>query len=62
MVSDVVKAMERYVVPCVADTNDMIHVTQSELEQLVREDTGSIRKSKKTMIRKDRPQAHGPRM
>lgn len=44
------------------DTNYVIHITQGKLEQLVGEDTGSIRKPKQRMIREDCPQSHCPRM
>jgi hypothetical protein len=40
----------------------MVDIAQRELEQLVREDTASIRKSKQTVIRHGRPQPHSPRM
>jgi hypothetical protein len=45
-----------------ANTDDMIHVTQSEFEQLVRKDAGCIRKPEQTVIRKDRSEPHGPSM
>ena len=38
----------------------MIDITQRELEQLIRENTRRIGKSKQTMVRKDSPEAHGP--
>ena len=45
-----------------ADSNYMIHIAQSKFQQLVRQDTRSIRKAKKRMIRKHRPQPHCPSM
>lgn len=44
------------------DANDMIHVTQDEFEQLVSQDTASIGKSEKRVVRKSSPQSHGPSM
>jgi len=44
------------------DADDMIHVAECELQQFVGQDTGSVRKSKKRVIRKDCPQPHGPCM
>jgi hypothetical protein len=41
-----------------ADANYMIHITQCELEQFVRQDTSSIRKSEERMIRENSTQAH----
>jgi hypothetical protein len=49
-------------VPSMADTDNMINIAQSELQKLIGEYATSIRESKETMIRKDSPQAHGPRM
>lgn len=40
----------------------MVHITQDEFEQFVRQDTSSIRKSKQRMIRKHCSQPHRPRM
>ena len=45
-----------------AHSDDMIHVAQSKLQQLIRQDTRRIREAKKRMIRKDSPQSHSPRM
>lgn len=45
-------------VPSMADTDDMINVAQSELEQLVGENTPSICKAKQTVICKDGSQSH----
>ena len=45
-----------------ADANDVIHITQSKLQQLIRQNTRRIREPKKRMIRKHRPQPHSPRM
>lgn len=42
-----------------AHANDMVHVTKSELEQLVCEDTGSICEAKETVVGEDGPQTHG---
>lgn len=44
------------------DADDMVHVAQGELQQLVRQDTGSICEAEQTVIRKDGPQAHCPCM
>lgn len=41
------------------DTYTVIHVTQSEFEKLVCENTGGICEAKKRMIREYGPQAHG---
>jgi hypothetical protein len=48
--------------PSVTDADNMIHITQSKLEQLIRKYARRIRKPKQTMIRKDCPQPHRPRM
>src|SRR5438067_1758195 len=40
----------------------MIHVAQSELQELVRQYTRRICKAKETVIREDRPQPHGSSM
>lgn len=45
-----------------ADTDNMIHITQRKLEQLVGQNAGSIRKTKQGVVRKHRSQTHGPRM
>ena len=45
-----------------ADTNNMVHVAQSKLQQLVGQDTCSVCKTKKAMIGKDGSQAHSSRM
>jgi hypothetical protein len=42
------------------DTNNMIHITQDELQQLVRQDACCIGKTKQRMIRENCPQAHRP--
>lgn len=42
-------------IPSMRNTDDMIHVAQRKLEQLIRENTRRIRKPKETVIRK-----HGP--
>lgn len=44
------------------DADDMIHVAQYKLQQLICQYTGSIRKSKQRVIREYRPQAHSSRM
>jgi len=44
------------------DANDMVHVTQGKLEKLVRKYASRIRESKETVIRKNGPQPHSPRM
>ena len=45
-----------------AHSDDMIHIAQRKLQQLVRQDTRRIREAKKRMIRKHSPQPHSPRM
>lgn len=40
----------------------MIHITQSELEQLVGKDASSVGKSKQGVVRENSPYAHGPGM
>lgn len=44
------------------DAYDMVHVTQCELQELVREDGPSISKAKETVVCKDSSQAHGTGM
>jgi hypothetical protein len=44
------------------DTNNVVHIAERELEQLICEDATSVRKAKQRMISEDRPQAHCPRM
>ena len=44
------------------DADDMINVAQCKLEQLVGQNAPSICKAKQTVVRKDCPQAHCPRM
>jgi hypothetical protein len=46
----------------VTDAYDMVDVTQSELQELVREDGPSISKAKETVVCKNSPQAHGTGM
>ena len=41
-----------------ANANDVVNIAQSELQQLVCQDTRCIRKTKQRMIRKDGPKAH----
>ena len=48
--------------PSMAYSNDMVHIAQSELQQLIRQDTRSIREPKQRMIRKYCSQPHGPGM
>ena len=45
-----------------ADTNNMIHIAKRKFEQLVRQDTSSVRKAKQGMVREHRPQTHCSRM
>jgi hypothetical protein len=45
-----------------ADADDMVYVTQSKLEEFVREYTCCICKPKERMVCEDCPQAHSPRM
>ena len=44
------------------DANYMVHIAQCKFEQLICQDTRSIRETKKRMIRKYRPQPHSPGM
>lgn len=44
------------------NTNDMIHITQTKLQQLIRDNTARITKPKQAMVRKDRIQPHRPCM
>lgn len=48
--------------PSMAHTYAVIYIAQNELEQFIRQDTRSIRESKKRMIGKHGPQPHRPRM
>jgi hypothetical protein len=45
-----------------ANTNNMIYVAQYKLQQLIRQNTRSVRKSKQRMIREHSAQPHRPRM
>ena len=49
-------------VPSMANANNMIHITQRKLQQLIRQYTSRIREPKQRMIRKHRPQPHRPSM
>jgi hypothetical protein len=42
------------------DTNGMVDIAQSKLEELVGEDTACVCEAKQTMVREDSPQAHSP--
>lgn len=53
---------ERPAVPCIADADDMVHITQRELEQLVGKNASSVGKPKQGVIREDCSYAHGPGM
>lgn len=44
------------------DTDDVVDVAEGEFEEFVSKDAPSIREAKQAMVRKDGPQAHGPRM
>ena len=44
------------------NANNMIHITQGELEKLVRKYASRICKPKETVIRENCPQSHSPRM
>ena len=44
------------------DADYMVHITQCKFEQLICQDTRSIREPKKRMIRENRPQPHSPSM
>lgn len=48
--------------PCIAHAYDMINITESELEELVGEDAGSICKAEKRVICEDGSDTHGARM
>lgn len=55
--------MERSItLPSMTDTDNMIHITQRKLQQLIRQDTRRVRKPKERMIRKHSPQTHRARM
>jgi hypothetical protein len=45
-----------------ADTDDMVNIAQSKLQQLVGEYTPSICEAKETVVCEDGSQSHGPRM
>jgi len=45
-----------------ADTNDMVNVTQREFQQFICQNTGSICEAKQGMIRENCPYSHGPGM
>lgn len=45
-----------------ADADNMIHVAQRKLQELVRQDTRGICEAKQRMIGKDSSQTHGPCM
>lgn len=62
MSNGLLKIGHRELIPCVTDTDNMIHVAQDELEDLVRQDAGRIRKAEQGVIGEDGPQTHGPRM
>ena len=42
------------------DANNMSHITQTEFEQLVRQDTRRITEPKETVVRKHSHQSHRP--
>lgn len=42
-----------------AHTDDMVNITESELEKLVGEDASCVCKAKQTMVCEDCPQPHG---
>ena len=45
-----------------AHADDMVHITQTELEQLVGKDARGVGKAKEGVVRVDGPQPHGPRV
>lgn len=45
-----------------AHADDMVHITETELEELVCKYAGCIGETKERMVRIDCPQAHGPRV
>lgn len=45
-----------------ADTDDMIDITQGKFEQLIRKDGSSVGKSEQGVIREHGAQAHSPGM
>ena len=44
------------------DTDNVIHVAENKLQQLIRKNRSCIRKPKQRVVRKDSPQPHRPRM
>lgn len=44
------------------DADDVVHVAEGELEELVREDAGSICEAEEGVVRKDCAKAHCPRV
>jgi len=45
-----------------ANTDSMIYITQCKLQQLIRQDTGRVRKAKQRMICEHSPETHSPGM
>jgi hypothetical protein len=45
-----------------ANADGMVYITQCKLQQLVRQDTGRVRKAEKGMIREYSSETHGARM
>jgi hypothetical protein len=46
----------------VTDADDMVYITESKFQELVRKDAACVREAEQTVIRKDSPQSHGPGM
>jgi hypothetical protein len=44
--------------PSMTNADDMIHITHNELQQLIRQYTGSIREAKQRVICEDSPKTH----
>jgi hypothetical protein len=49
-------------VPGVADADDVVDITERELEELVGENAPRVGEAKQAVVGEDGPQAHGPRM
>lgn len=45
-----------------ADADDVVYITQSELEKLVRENASSICKAEQAVVGENCPQSHGSSM
>lgn len=54
--------IELHLIPCVANTNDVIDVTQCELQKFVRQYTSSVCEAEERMICKNSSKSHGSGM